>query len=55
MASPIPPGIPKDENEIIKPAVEGTLNVLRAAAEDGEVRKVIVTSSCLAIFIGNED
>ena len=28
VASPIPPGVPKDENELIKPAVEGTRNVI---------------------------
>lgn len=54
IASPIPPGIPKDENEIIKPAVEGTVNVLEAALKN-KVKKVVVTSSCLAIFLGNED
>lgn len=30
-ASPFPLAVPKDENELIKPAVEGTLAVLRAA------------------------
>jgi len=34
--------------------VEGTLNVLNAALEKG-CKKVVVTSSCLAIFFGNED
>src|SRR5580693_8698248 len=28
VASPFPPSIPKDENELIKPAREGTLRVL---------------------------
>ena len=31
VASPFPPGKPKDEDEIIRPAREGTLRVLRAA------------------------
>ena len=30
-ASPNPSTVPSDENELIKPAVEGTLAVLRAA------------------------
>ena len=53
VASPIPPYVPKDENEIIKPAVEGTMNVLQAALEKG-VDKVVVTSSSLAILFGND-
>ena len=32
------------------PAVEGTLNVLRAAKEAGSVRRVVVTSSSCAIM-----
>jgi nucleoside-diphosphate-sugar epimerase len=53
VASPIPPYVPKDEMELIGPAVEGTVNVLEAAVEKG-AKKVIVTSSCLSIFVGNE-
>src|SRR2546423_7660641 len=30
VASPFPPGAPKDENDLIVPAREGTLRVLRA-------------------------
>jgi len=51
IASPIPPYVPKDEDEIIKPAVAGTINVLNAALEKG-VKRVVVTSSCLAILTG---
>lgn len=53
VASPIPPYNPKNENDIITPAVEGTLNVLEAAVTKG-VKKVVVTSSGLAIILGNE-
>jgi len=52
IASPIPPYVPTDENELIKPAVEGTVNVLEAAVEK-KAKKVVVTSSCLTIFVGN--
>nr|CAB3497687.1 unnamed protein product [Digitaria exilis] len=38
-----------DANQLIVPAVEGTLNVLRAAKEAGGVRRVVVTSSISAI------
>lgn len=30
VASPFPPSSPKDEDEIIKPAVEGTLGIIKA-------------------------
>ncbi|KAL6638135.1 hypothetical protein ACP70R_025707 [Stipagrostis hirtigluma subsp. patula] len=37
------------QSQLIVPAVEGTLNVLRAAKEAGGVRRVVVTSSVSAI------
>ena len=40
---------PKDEQEVIKPAVDGTLNVLNAALNTS-VKRVVVTSSGLTIF-----
>ena len=51
-ASPFPLASPKDENELIKPAVEGTLRALRAAHKSG-VKRVVLTSSIAAIY-GNE-
>ncbi|CAF1032353.1 unnamed protein product, partial [Brachionus calyciflorus] len=49
-ASPFPNTAPKDENEIIKPAVDGTLNVLNACIQVGsKVKKVIQTSSVAAV------
>ncbi|WP_067703768.1 SDR family oxidoreductase [Nocardia jejuensis] len=51
-ASPFPAADPKDENEIIRPAVDGTLRVLRAAEAAG-VERVVLTSSVAAIMAGN--
>lgn len=48
LASPFPPGEPKDENELIIPAREGTLRVLKASRNAG-VKRVVMTSSFAAI------
>jgi dihydroflavonol-4-reductase len=48
VASPFPSAQPKDPDELIVPAREGTLRVLRAALEAG-VGRVVVTSSVAAI------
>jgi dihydroflavonol-4-reductase len=48
-ASPFPLNSPKDENDLIRPAVEGTLRALRAAKNAG-VKRVILTSSVAAIY-----
>ncbi|MDQ2812992.1 MAG: aldehyde reductase [Actinomycetota bacterium] len=48
VASPIPAVQPKDPDELIVPAREGTLRVLRAARDAG-VRRVVLTSSFAAI------
>jgi len=47
-ASPFPSKAPKNEDELIKPAKEGTLSVVKAAA-DFKVKRVVVTSSVAAI------
>jgi dihydroflavonol-4-reductase len=52
VASPNPPSVPRDEDEVIRPAVEGTLRVLRAAAASGTVRRVVLTSSSSAVAAG---
>ena len=52
VASPNPPALPLHEDEIIRPAVDGTLRVLRAAAESGTVSRVVLTSSSLAVNAG---
>ena len=51
VASPFPAGVPKHENELIVPAREGALRVLRAA-RDARVRRVVLTSSFAAIGYG---
>jgi nucleoside-diphosphate-sugar epimerase len=53
VASPLPQKVPKDENEIIVPAREGTLRVLRAARDAG-VKRVVLTSSFAAIGYGHK-
>ena len=48
-ASPFPIASPKDENELIRPAVQGTLRALKAAHLAG-VKRVILTSSNAAVY-----
>jgi dihydroflavonol-4-reductase len=43
---------PKTEDELIVPARDGVLRVLRAA-RDAKVKRVVVTSSCGAIYYGH--
>ena len=52
VASPFPNRIPEHEDDLIKPAKEGTLRVLRAAADAG-VRRVVLTSSLAAVSAGH--
>jgi dihydroflavonol-4-reductase len=42
----------KNEEEVIRPAVDGTLRVLRAA-RDAAVKRVVFTSTCGAIYYGH--
>ncbi|KAJ0419890.1 hypothetical protein BJY00DRAFT_285356 [Aspergillus carlsbadensis] len=53
IASPFPAHFPKDPDEIIGPAREGTLRVLRAAMGSGTVKRVVLTSSSAAIAYGH--
>jgi len=52
VASPIPAAAPKTEDELIVPARDGALRVLKAARDAG-VKRVVVTSSCGAIYYGH--
>ena len=51
VASPFVFAEPKDENEMIKPAVEGTRRVVKAAQKAG-VRRMVLTSSTFAMIAG---
>ncbi|CAB3991029.1 uncharacterized oxidoreductase [Paramuricea clavata] len=55
VASPFPSAPPKTEDEVITPAVEGTKNVLEACAKSGTVKRVVMTSSVVVIYNGNQD
>ena len=46
--------VTEDENELIIPAREGTLRVLRAALASG-VKRVVLTSSVAAIWDGHSN
>jgi nucleoside-diphosphate-sugar epimerase len=52
VASPFPPKQPKDPDELIVPARDGTLRVLRAALDAG-AKRVVVTSSVAAIRLSD--
>jgi nucleoside-diphosphate-sugar epimerase len=54
IASPIFLVLPKDENEMIRPAVDGTLRVLKAARDTG-VKRVVMTSNFGAVGYSHKD
>jgi len=49
-ASPFTTDVKDPQKELIDPAVKGTENVLNSAKEVASVKRVIVTSSCAAIY-----
>jgi dihydroflavonol-4-reductase len=53
VASPFPRSVPKHEDELIIPAREGALRVLRAARDTG-VKRVVLTSSFAAVGYGQK-
>jgi nucleoside-diphosphate-sugar epimerase len=53
VASPFPPSVPKHEDELIVPAREGALRVLRAGRDAG-VKRIVLTSSFVAIAYGQK-
>ena len=52
VASPLPTSNPKDDDELIRPARDGALRVMRAARDAG-VKRVIMTASCACIAYGH--
>ena len=52
VASPLPARDPRSDDELVRPAREGTLRVLRAARDAG-VKRVVVTSSTAAVSYGH--
>jgi dihydroflavonol-4-reductase len=54
IASPFPPTVPKDEDDLILPAKNGTLQILRAAKYN-KVKRVVMTSSLSAIAYGQDN
>ena len=54
IVSPFPLFAPKDENELIAPAVQGTQRVLRAAHDRGaRIKRVVIVSSNAAVSAGH--
>lgn len=51
VASPIPTSNPRDDDELIRPARDGALRVLKAARDAG-VARVVMTSSTAAVAYG---
>ncbi len=54
IASPIFLRLPKNEDEMIRPAVDGTLRVLKAARDSG-VKRVVMTSNFGAVGYSHKD
>ena len=49
-ASPFITDVKDPQKELINPAVQGTANVLNSASEVSSVKRVVITSSCAAIY-----
>ncbi|MEM7268547.1 MAG: NAD-dependent epimerase/dehydratase family protein [Pseudomonadota bacterium] len=54
-ASPFVLAVADPQRDLVDPAVNGTTNVLNAANETESVSRVVVTSSCAAIYGDNAD
>lgn len=55
IASPFASGVSNPQKDLVDPAVNGTQNVLEQANETPSVTRVVVTSSCAAIYGDNID
>ncbi len=49
VASPFPKDAPKNESEVVRPAVDGTLAILEACVASG-VKRIVVTSAMFTIY-----
>ena len=52
VASPFPPAVPESDDDVIRPARDGALRVLRASRDAG-VERVVMTSSFAAVGYGH--
>nr|AIY25006.1 anthocyanidin reductase [Mangifera indica] len=55
VATPVNFASEDPENDMIKPAIQGVGNVLKACAKAKTVKRVILTSSAAAVTINNQD
>lgn len=53
-ASPFPLQAPQDEEEVIRPAVDGTIAILKAARLN-KVYRVVITSSTVAMMFNGKE
>jgi nucleoside-diphosphate-sugar epimerase len=54
-ASPFTLSVKDAQKDLVDPALKGTRNVLNAASKSGSVKRVVLTSSCAAIYGDNKD
>lgn len=54
-ASPFAVSVADPQKDLVDPAVKGTRNVLNEATKSGTVKRVVVTSSCAAIYTDASD
>ena len=54
-ASPFTSNFSDPQKDLIEPAVKGTENILHSASETPSVKRVVVTSSCAAIYCDAKD